>query len=195
MAASTCGCRSRARHAFLTTKGSPRKIAAVSPGSAEATRATSTARRDESAVDSASMESTATSRACPDSNATVHDWNTLLSVTVGSRLATGQVLQESERTAGATAVTRAVPARRPPAKSSTCMDRSRSTSILVVSSDALSVYAAMMTTASAGEDPTTNSAGPADESHADGEGVRTGPLSGGGTTAIAVSFRPGAGSG
>src|SRR5678815_5171266 len=50
-----------------------------------------------------------------------------------------------------------------------------------------------MTRASVGVGPTTNSAGPAVESHVDGSGLATTALSGGGTVGTAVSFFPAAG--
>src|SRR5688500_2781965 len=114
---------------------------------------------------------------------------------VGRSFASGQLVQESERASGATAVTLAVPARLPPVKRSTLTDLRSAASIGVESSEALSVYVGRMTAASSGVGPTTKSAGPADESQADTGGGGTTVLSGGGTTGMVVSFRPGTGSG
>src|SRR3982751_1613 len=61
------------------------------------------------------------------------------------------------------------------------------------STTVLSAERGATTRASAGLDPTMNNAGPAVESQADGSGLATTVLSGGGTIATAVSFFAAAG--
>jgi len=88
---------------------------------------------------------------------------------------------------------RAVPTFFPLPNRSIRRERSRVESGRTESRAAMCVYCGAIRNASVGAGPATNSAGPADESHGDASGLTTTLLSGIGSDATTVSFRPATG--